>query len=400
MLYIPQIGEYDCGYACLKMALAQIHKDKNYLYLPFREKNQTFSYQQLSEIALKYNVELVGFKVEDEAEIKKNKVFPLIVSLNQENESKHAVMINGIKWNRVQISDPAKGTYSLSFKKFFSLWDKTGLLIKNFADTPCPFIYQNNIKKKDLIIPCLCQVMTGISGVLSVYFFDKDISLFIPLLLLVSFGIFEILLRSSLFKLMHRIDNDVLETLDIKPKEYSKFHQRFEKFKQMVMSTPLNTLYVFLICAFLIFIILINDPRNILLIIAPLLIALLDAFYLKSFLEKKEEDIARSEKALLKSKDIEDFRLNELTLHDKTYQFGKMALLKKYSFVLIMLITTCGLMIANQQFSIPFMVFYLSVEFALYSNLSTLFSFSEEKRKFLQVKVAFSNALHQDDEIS
>lgn len=399
MFYIPQIGEYDCGYACIKMLLAVIHKDNNYLYLPFHEKNQPFSYQQLREIALKYNVELVGFKVEDAEEIKKNKVFPLIVSLNQETENKHAVMITGIKWNRIQISDPGKGTYSLSFKKFFNLWDKTGLLINNYADTPCPFVYQSNIKKKDYIMPFLCQLMTGISGVLSVYFFNKDISLFIPLLLLVAFGFFEILLRSSLFKLMHRMDSDVLEIIDIKPKEYNLFHQRFEKFKQMVMSTPLNFLYVFLICAFLIFIILINDPRNILLIIAPLLIALLDAFYLKSFLKKKEEEISRDEKTLIKSKDIDDFRQNELALHDKTYQYGKMALLKKYSFVLIMLIATCGLMIANQQFSIPFIVFYLSVEFALYSNLNILFSFSEKRRKYLQTKVAISNVIHQNDEI-
>ncbi len=399
MYYIPQIGELDCGYACLKMLMAHIHKDKNYLYLPFHEKNQTFSYQQLTTIALKYNIELVGFRVEDEEEIKKNKVFPLIVSLNQENDNKHAVIITSLKWNRVQISDPAKGTYSLGFKKFFSLWDKTGLLIKNYADTPCPFIYQNNIKMKDYIIPFICQMMTGISGVLSVYFFDKDIPLFIPLLLLVAFGCFEILLRSCLFRIMNRMDNDVLEKLDIKPKEYNLFHQRFEKFKQMVMSTPLNFFHVFLVCSFLIFIILINDPRNIFLIIAPLLIAFLDAFYLKSFLRKKEEDISRDEKALAKSEGIEDFRQKEFTLHKKTYQYGKMTLLKKYSFLLIMLIATCGLMISNQQFSIPFIVFYLSVEFALYSNLSTLFSFSEERMKYLQAKVGISNVLHQNDEI-
>ncbi|HOZ02226.1 MAG TPA: cysteine peptidase family C39 domain-containing protein [Bacilli bacterium] len=399
MYYIPQIGEFDCGFACLKMLMAHIHKDKNYLYLPFHEKNQTFSYQQLTTIALKYNIELVGFRVEDEEEIKKNKVFPLIVSLNQENDNKHAVIISSLKWNRVQISDPAKGTYSLSFKKFFSLWDKTGLLIKNYADTPCPFIYQNNIKMMDYIIPFFCQVMTGISGVLSVYFFDKNIPFFIPLLLLIAFGFFEVLLRRSLFKLMNRIDNDILQRANIKGKDYHSFHQRFEKFKQMVMSTPLNFLYVFLICAFLVFIILINDPKNILLIIAPLLITIFDAFCLKPFLKNKEEDIARVEKALLKSKDIEDFRQREFTLHDKTYQYGKIVLLKKYTFILIMLIATCSLLIANQQFSIPFIVFYLSVEFALYSNLSKLFSFSEERSKYLEAKIAICNVLHQNDEI-
>ena len=122
---------------------------------------------------------------------------------------------------------------------------------------------------------------------------------------------------------MHRMDNDILEILSIKPKEYNLFHQRFEKiFKQMVMATPLNFLYVFLICAFLIFIILINDPRNILLIIAPLLIAF--RCILSQILSQKERKILREmKKALLKSKDIENFRQSELTLHEKHISMGK-----------------------------------------------------------------------------
>ena len=190
MFFIPQIGEFDCGYACLKMMLAHIHKDKNYLFLPFHEKNQTISYQQMSEIALKYNVEVVGFRVEDEEEIKNNKIFPLIVSLKQESESKHAVMITGIKWNRVQISDPAKGTYSLSFKKIFNYVGQNGIINQKLRRNSCPFVHQSIIKKREYVMPFTCQVMTGISGVLSVYFFDKDISLFIPLFVACCFWFF------------------------------------------------------------------------------------------------------------------------------------------------------------------------------------------------------------------
>ena len=32
MFYIPQIKKDDCGFACLKMVLANINKDKNYLF--------------------------------------------------------------------------------------------------------------------------------------------------------------------------------------------------------------------------------------------------------------------------------------------------------------------------------------------------------------------------------
>lgn len=399
MQYIPQLGQFDCGFACLKMMLAHLYKDSNYLYLPFKEQNKPFSYQQLIDIALKHHLELTGFKVEDETEIRNNKVFPLMVSLSKDHDVKHAVLITSIRGNRLQISDPDQGTYSMSLKKFYLLWDKTGLLVKNYANTPCPFIHEETVKPKDHIVPFICQFLTGAFGVLSVYFFDKDIPLFIPLLLLLGMVVFEILLRFVLFKGMRKVDGEILDKINLKPKEYNIFHQRFENFKQVVMTTPLNFIYVFMVCAFLIFIILLNDPRNIFLIIVPLMLAFLDSFYLKPYLKKNEEVVARSEKSLMKSDNVEQFKQGEYELHEKTYQYGKLILIKKYTFIALMLIATCALMIANQQFSIPYIVFYLCIEFALYTNLNTLFSFSIQKRKYLQTKVALNNIIHQNDEI-
>jgi hypothetical protein len=135
------------------------------------------------------------------------------------------------------------------------------------------------------------------------------------------------------------------------------------------------------------------------LIIAPLILAFFDAFYLHDIFKKKEIDLEIEERALFKATDIEAFRQRENELHEKTYQYGKRVLIKKYFFIFVMLIATCGIMIVNEQFSIPFIIFYLSVEFALYTNLNNLFSFPDQRIKYLQAKVSLSNILHQNDEI-
>jgi len=399
MYFIPQIGSSDCGFACLKMMLATIHKDSNYLYLPFHERKEPYSYQQLTALALQYNVEIIGFKVEDEDEIKKNEVFPILVSLDNEAGGKHAVLITKMKCGRVFIADPEKGTYSLSFKQFFRLWGRTGLLIRNYAITPCPILHQETLEKKDYILPFAAQIMTGIFGVLSVYFFDKTTPLIIPLTFLIAFVLCEICLRGSLFKLMRKTDLKILDQSDVKIRNYRLFHERFESFKRLMMSMPLNFVYYFMICAFLTFIIILNDPRNMFLIIAPLILAFFDAFYLHDICKKKERELEIEERALFKATDIEAFRQRENELHEKTYQYGKRVLIKKYFFIFVMLIATCGIMIVNEQFSIPFIIFYLSVEFALYTNLNNLFSFPDQRIKYLQAKVSLSNILHQNDEI-
>ncbi|MFA7032291.1 MAG: cysteine peptidase family C39 domain-containing protein, partial [Bacilli bacterium] len=125
MYFIPQISQNDCGIACLKMLLADINQDSNYLYLPYRENNRPLSYQKIIHMAERYQLTLKGFAVEEEEEIINNHNYPLIVTIRSHQNIGHAVIVKGISHHNVQIIDPNQGRYSLSLKHFFSLWDKT-----------------------------------------------------------------------------------------------------------------------------------------------------------------------------------------------------------------------------------------------------------------------------------
>ena len=78
MYYVPQIQKDDCGYACVKMLLANVQKDKNFLFLPQDENHGPYSYQDLIDIAKGHGIILNGYTVEDKSTIKEHKKFPML----------------------------------------------------------------------------------------------------------------------------------------------------------------------------------------------------------------------------------------------------------------------------------------------------------------------------------
>ena len=399
MYFIPQISQNDCGVACLKMLLADINHDSNYLYLPYQENSRPLSYQKIIQMAEKYQLFLKGFVVAEKEEIINNQNYPLIVTIKSHQNVGHAVIVKGIRHHYVQIVDPDQGTYSLSLKRFFVLWDKTGLLIEKYENMVCPYIHQEKKQTHDLLIASLCQIMSTLSLILGIFFIDGTCSIYISISLIIAFIFFELMLRYVLFKAMNNIDKNFIDDLHLRNKDFKEFHLRFENYKKAVLLTPLNFLFIFLICGFLIFIMVLNDIHNILMIIAPICLTLVEIFYFRPFAKSKEEEISLEEKELYQTKNIDDYKEKEFSIHEKTYRLTKITLLKKYFVIATMIIVTGGIMLLNGIFSIPYIVFYLCLETALYNNFHTLFTYDEKKREYLIAKVRLNNIIHQDDEI-
>ena len=62
MFYISQLNESDCGFASLKMLLANLYQERDYLFIKQDEEHGPYSYFDLIKIAQNYNVTLEGFK--------------------------------------------------------------------------------------------------------------------------------------------------------------------------------------------------------------------------------------------------------------------------------------------------------------------------------------------------
>ena len=54
MFYISQLNQSDCGFASLKMLLANVLKNEDYLYLKQDEEHGPYNYFELIQIASDY----------------------------------------------------------------------------------------------------------------------------------------------------------------------------------------------------------------------------------------------------------------------------------------------------------------------------------------------------------
>lgn len=399
MFYISQTSQNDCGFACLKMLLATLHEDRNYLYLPNREKDRPLSYARISDLAKKYGVELLGIKVEEKEEIRKNDRFPFLVTLKSSEEVSHAVLVTQLTRHRVKIMDPNRGTYSLSYKMFYALWDGTGLLVNHYEKTRCPQVYQEERKPKDYVGSILCQVMSVICCILGVYFMDERVNLFIPIALFALGALFEVMLRAGLFKFMRKMDETYLEDLKLDKRQYREFHTRFEDYKKTVLLTPMNAAWLLFTSAFLIFIVIFNDIHNVLMVFIPIILSLVEVFYVHPSIKEKENEIGILEKELFQSEDMEMYKDKEEEIHERAYRLARLTLVKKYAAIILMLLVTILVMALSKVISLPYIVFYLCIEYTLFTNLVNLFTYGEKKRDYLNAKVRLNDILHQNDEI-
>ena len=206
MFYIPQIKKDDCGFACLKMILATINKDKNYLFLPQDEEHGYYSLNSLMKIGEKYGVTFTPFKATEKESLVNCSTFPLIAVMNAKNDTKHAVVVTKVRFKRVYFTDPSSGATSLSLSKFIENWDGTGLLIKDFSQTKCPYENLSPISIWQKVVLFSLQIVSMVAAVLGVYFINDKYKIYVPAACFVIAMVLELFMKAYSYQIMKKLD--------------------------------------------------------------------------------------------------------------------------------------------------------------------------------------------------
>jgi hypothetical protein len=80
MFYISQMKQDDCGFASLKMLLANIYKNEDYLYLKQTEEHGPYNYFELIDIEKDYGLILSGCKATQKEEFPEFDEYPFLIS--------------------------------------------------------------------------------------------------------------------------------------------------------------------------------------------------------------------------------------------------------------------------------------------------------------------------------
>lgn len=393
MFYIPQIQKDDCGFACLKMVLANLNKDKNYLFLPQDEKHGRYSFSDLMDIAETHGLTFTAFKLPEKSELGNSPKFPLIASIGLKNGAKHAVVVTKVKWKRVTYLDPSVGKVTVSLKKFIEIWDGTGLMVENHRKTICPIKDIEPISFAKKFALGLVQLLSGAFVILGVYFIKDDTPIYMPLIFLSLALLSESLMKLLSYSYMKQIDSFFFRDENVPKSGFRDYLARFENYKKLSLSSPMNYILTLVFSLGLAMVVMLNDYRNLMIVVVPVVIALFEGIIIFPILKKKRHEIEELEDGIDEAKDARDFQEKAKGLHQNAYRYSCIDLFKRYCFALLMLSSVLLTMRLCEISSLPYIIFYTCISVALYKSCNELFSFSSKIEEFNKVKVKISNSL-------
>ena len=400
MYYIPQVTKSDCGFTCLKMLLAIVRKDERYLYLSEDESHGSYSYQQLLEIAQRYEVTLTGRKYPDKSDLRHLKEFPAILTVVRENQSPHAVLATKIRGNRIKISDPNKGTYWKSIDKFISEWDGTLLVVSHLED--CPFTMRQ-VDAKDTrgeTVSYVFQALAAVFIAIAIFFVKPDGSFLLPLVFCAASLICEIILRMMLLKRMQKYDKYIKRFIPyVYRKDYYEFYKRGQEYKASALTMGLNFVFYFLVVILIVVVSLVNSLAYAVSIGVALSCALVNTAILFPYKKTFNQELVEQENELRKVKEQEEMELKVKNLEVRSYRFAYYEFASKVVVGALFLLSSFLICRIENSFAITNLVFYTCVSFLIYQYLVPLFSYDQKVSDNMLNKARINNLVHQNDEI-
>ena len=401
MYYIPQVTKSGCGFACLKMLLATAHKDERYLYLKEDENHGSYSYQELVAIAQRYDVTLVGVKYDDKDDLRHLTRFPLILTVVNENDSPHAVLINKRRGKKVKIYDPEKGIYWQKIDRFIKRWDGTALSINQVQERPFTYRIIDVKDVKSEIVSYFMQAIAAICLALATFFIKPDGSFVLPLILLVASLACEIILRMFLLRRMQKCDRYLRRFLPyVRKKDYFEYYKRSQHYKTSALTMGLNFVFYLLVIILIMTISLINSTTFIVSIGAALMAALIDVFFFIPFKKSINRELEADESELRVVKDEEDMEMKVKSIEVKSYRYAYLEYANKVVVGAFFLLASFLVSIIDNTLALTNIVFYTCVSFLIYQYLVPLFSYDYKVSDNMLAKARINNLIHQNDEIN
>ena len=350
-----QGNDSDCGFAALKMLLANKANNKSYLYIRKPSKKKEYTFYELIRYAKKYGFQLTSYEMPVE-DFKSIPIDSLV--LLKEN---HMVYLKKIGRRRVTYFDPALGKMSVPHKEFMNKWrgivmECVNALEADDLDIPKPKLIPvwMDVIYYSLIAVIFASLMTGF------YLINDQSSVVLTMVFLLLFAIVQLVENWYIIKELKYFDRRYLslffsqkknQNMD-KYKDYTEYKQNyFIVSKLLVSSLIMIVAFGALLC--------INDYRNTLVFIILLLVKTLDNLLFSRKEEKDAKDIATIESIAF---DCERTLTHELTRANSLA--SKVALnksLKRVAYMFLCLCLAVLMMSFSNVTSTNFVIFHFGI---------------------------------------
>lgn len=367
--YIKQNTNEDCGFACLKMLLANLSKNKEFLYMKSPKRQGPYTFFELLEIAKANGLILKAFEIDNLDEIYSFKM-PILASLKTGSSISHLVMINKIEKGKVQVFDPELGKSYMEIERLNSLFD--GYIIEVQEENIISFKSEkrNFVSLKDNLILILIKVIATLSIFTGLYFINENSYFVAPVGLFLIYALSEVLFQMYVKKVMRSFDERYIE--GVYDKNQTIFKEKYifySNFKVKKIFSPAQTIVSFITTLFLLIILLINSYTNVYFIIISVAFSLINILLVNPLIERKKTNLQIAENKTLNQKISKDEAVSSLLdINQDALYIVKLVSFQKYIKVMLSLIISLLLMIFSKLMSVNFVVFYFFLYYYLISQ--------------------------------
>mgnify|MGYP002856111276 CR=1 FL=1 len=384
MYYVPQLNTNDCGVACVKMLLATLNKDRNYLFMPYEEKENNYSFFELIELAKQYDCFLEGYFIEFKKDFFKEQEFPLIAIISLLEGAKHAVLVLRCSFGEVEYIDPKAGKVTMRKDKFLEIFEGHYLKATSFDKNRCPYFFEDGVKKSDYWFLFIMQIIAGVSLIMGVYFLNDSTRLYIPIIFFFVFLVSEVIFRFSLSKNMKKMDAYFLDLLPEDKKKYQRYYVAYANYKKSIMTNRLRFAIDLLILGFLVVTVLLNGLHHIFLAIVPVILAIISTQWMELLMKRKQIEIASEEEAMFIAKNSVEFKDIANAINSKSYKLSYKVLIEKV--VMIIFFVLCALLslYLEKTYTITLAVFYICLQLAIYETTANIIRYPNKQEEKLK----------------
>lgn len=292
-----QLQDDDCGFACLKMLLANINNDKNYLYLQNYKDKGNYTFFELIKIANLYGVNLKGYKGKMDSKIKT----PFICLIKGLNNNHYIIVYSNKMF--VKYFDPDNGLVILPKFIFLKRFKGFYLEVESYINLKC------NLPRISYFpyIPFFIMIFIGGFLIFISFFIESKIMFIIIFLLII---LLEIISNSLLKNKVLKILYSIIKNRDVTYQNFMEISKNYVTY----YSLPIKFVEKLTI-TFLCFFTIVNVAKiNELILLIVLLIYIL---IIRGIIDKMNRRFSLFEKDVFNNNKSKKEYLNKFKKHDK-----------------------------------------------------------------------------------
>lgn len=378
-----QTGNNDCGFASLKMLLANLYHNPNYLYLARKYHDQQYSIFELEQIAKTNGLKLKAYRYENN--VKYKNLPKIFLASFKGTKNFHLVLVKKVA-GLFYIYDPYQGKYFLTKKKFFLRF--TFLTLEVASYNKQKYIAKELPKLKPIyhFLVIFSELLATLSLIASFITFPFAI-IYLPFIFLSLFAILEITLGQIIVSSLKAFDRRYLSLLT--NKKITKDNYRlFQNYKSKLYLTPrrlFSSLFIILLLGISLMIFNYLYVSGIAIIF---LLNVLEYLFITPTLKKYQHHIEFLENDLFSSKKKAAISFIE-SLHFKSYRYINYLNVIKYLKIFLIFIVAIILSILIDSLSMTNFFFLFFTLFYLNSHLKIAFDFEKDYQTYLKEKMLF-----------